>query len=84
MTGSVRRPAMATDPEALNEVLDPIAEDEVEVVETGDVNERTEGEESVVASNDAVDVESSDQQALEARDDSEVTIEKADGMETDT
>jgi len=75
---------MSTDPESLDEVRDPIAEGEVEVVETGDLNERSEGEETVThesrpdsdAIGKALDAESGDE--------TEVTIEQADGPESDT
>lgn len=74
---------MATDPESLDEVRDPIAEDEVEVVETGDVNAREEGEERV-SHEDESDVDGLEDVEPDSPDETEVAIEEAEGPETDT
>jgi hypothetical protein len=74
---------MSTDPESLDEVRDPIAEDEVEVVETGDLNEREEGEETVAREDDS-DVDPLEDPEPDSLDETEVTIDEADGPETNT
>lgn len=74
---------MATDPESLDEVRDPIAEDEVEVVETGDLNEREEGEQTVSRESES-DGDQLGEIEPKSPDETEVTIEDAEGPETDT
>lgn len=74
---------MATDPEAFDEVRDPIAEDEIDVVETGDANAREEGEETV-SHEDESDVDRIEDVKPDSPDETEVTIEEAEGPETDT
>lgn len=75
---------MQTDPELLDEVRDPIAEDEVEVVETAEVNERLDGEENVSNEGREDSDPLGDAAELEPGDESEVTIADAEGPETET
>jgi hypothetical protein len=71
---------MYTDPELLDEVRDPIAEDETEIVETAEENERTEGEERVDDSAESDE----DRLAEDTEESDEVSIAAAEGPETDT
>jgi hypothetical protein len=72
---------MPTDPEQLDEVRDPIAEDETEVVETGDESRRAEGEEMATADDSKVD---ESRETAEQPADDEITISEAEGEESDT
>ena len=72
---------MPTDPESLDEVRDPIAEDEIEVVETGDESRRAEGEETITTDNTNVN---GSRESSEDTAEGEVTISEAEGEEADT
>lgn len=73
---------MQTDPELLDEVRDPIAEDETDVVETGEENDREEGEERIDHAPEenvnALDERPADESA------DEIGVTEAEGPESDT